>query len=60
MHEHMDVFTWTAIMCPNLTTLVLGICDIIGMGQTLDFMCEHMVHIWSLDVVSLPTISADT
>ena len=28
-------------------------------GQKLDFMCEHMASVGSLDVVSLPTVSAD-
>ena len=29
-------------------------------GQTLDYMYEHMASVGSLDVVNLPTLSADT
>ena len=35
MCRHKSVFTWAAIMCSNLTTLMLGICDIIGSGKYL-------------------------
>ena len=29
----MEKNTWEAIMCSNFTTLMLGICDIIGRGD---------------------------
>ena len=51
--------TWGAIICSNLTTLMLGICDNIGRGKP-DFASEHMSSVGSLDIVNLLTISADT
>ena len=58
----MEKNTRAAIMCSNFTTLMLGICDIIGRGENLTIcnMYEHMASDGSLDVVNLLTISADT
>ena len=38
---------------------MLGICDIISRGK-LAYPYEQMATVGSLDVVSLPTMSADT
>ena len=55
----MATMICAAIICSNLTTHMLGIGDIIT-EEKLDFMYEHMESVGSLDVVSLPTTSADT
>ena len=54
----MEVMTCKAVICSNLTTLMLCICDII-MNEP-DCLYEHTAGVGGLDIVSLPTIGAAT
>ena len=55
----MENMTCAAIICSNLKTLMLGICDILSRGKKLEYVYEHMAIVRSLDVKNLPTISAE-
>ena len=48
----MEKIIWSAIMCSNLTTLILGMCDIIGRGGnwTICMNTWLVVGAWILSI----------